>query len=117
MPGLLAVAAHIVAADGDASLEAEQAEDAADERGLAGAVGAPERDAVAGGDVERDVVDGDGAAEALGDVAGCGSWRASCGVSVRTRLAAAGRCARSPAADAPGSAAARATPAVPGAST
>jgi hypothetical protein len=63
-----AVAARVEAVDGDLALVGVFAEQAADQGGLAGAVRADQRDALAEADIEADAVEHAGAAEGFGDV-------------------------------------------------
>ena len=63
-----ALAARVEAIDGDLAVVGVFAEQAADQRGLAGAVGADQRDAFAEPDVEVDAVEHAGAPEVFDDV-------------------------------------------------
>src|SRR5262245_11247736 len=62
------MAQHIEAADGDAALETHQAQHAADDRRLAGAIPAPERHRFPRCHAERDAIHGGGPPESLGEV-------------------------------------------------
>src|SRR5690606_27922119 len=61
--------ADVQPVDGDRAAAAEDPQDAADERRLAGAVAPPEGERAARAEVEGDIVHGGDASETLGDVA------------------------------------------------